>query len=216
MVLDLPSEILLDFNFILDEMAVIHFSCFMWIFIKRLLRFSDFPSLLVIFLFKWIPPQLQGYGGLTLAWLMYERPICKCKCSNILLTWLRLPFRLSSFKTTSQTKTSFVFVVLLVAMSIMVFVISYMFLLPLNCRAYVDDNVIWLLFQGWLNVFISSDVHPLKCVPTFFSVLSDIFNYWITENGYYSYIGFFSFLFLSSFCFWLLLLLLLLFLLSWM
>ena len=132
MVLDLPSEILLDFNFVLDEMDVIHFSCFMWIFIKRLLRFSDFPSLLVIFLIKWLPPQLQGYGGLTLAWLMYERPICNCKCSNILLIWLCLPFRLSSFKTASQTKTSFVFVVLLVAMSIMVFIISYMFLLPLK------------------------------------------------------------------------------------
>ena len=61
---------------------------------------------------------------------MYDRSLCEHKCSTILLTCRFLPFRVSFLGTILET--SFLFVFLVLAMSVMLFAISSGLILPLK------------------------------------------------------------------------------------
>ena len=144
---NLSSKILLHFIFILHKIDVIHF-LFHVDFYQKPFKIVWLSITSSNFLFKWIPLELQVNRGLILTWLMYERSIRICKCYNILVTWLPLPFRVSSFKSISQIKTLFVFLVPLLAMSIMLFVISFLFLLLLKlclCRWWCHLGFVYRL-----------------------------------------------------------------------
>ena len=126
--------------------------------------------------------ELHWYWGLILSWLMYERSLCE---HNVLIfCWLNILYHLDCLGTIPGTKTLYVFVLLLLAMLVMLFVVScgLLLLFKLFVPTCIMMQYEFCLKVAECIVHVSSNWFTKMFYKHFFSIIwqflsIDIFNY---------------------------------------